>query len=203
MKHEDPQVISTRQQEKNMENLRELLVGELKDLYSAEKQIVKALPKIIRGAASEQLKSAITEHLEVTKQQVTRVEEVFARLEEKPKAKHCKGMEGLLQEGAETLEEEDKGALRDLQLIGAAQRVEHYEVAAYGTAKAMAEKLGLSEVAGLLGETLEEEEEADKKLTQVAEELYGEVKTGDEKESDEEVRTPPAKRRRPASGRRV
>jgi ferritin-like metal-binding protein YciE len=169
-----------------MQNLRELLVEELKDLYSAEKQIVKALPKIARGAASEALKGAITEHLEITKVQVTRLEEVFGHLEEKPKAKHCKGMEGLLQEGAESLEEEDKGTLRDLQLIGAAQRVEHYEVAAYGTAKAMAEKLGLSEVVDLLAETLSEEEEADKRLTEVAEELYGDVETGNEEDAGEE-----------------
>ena len=101
-----------------MENLKELLVEELKDLYSAEKQIVKALPKIIRGAASAELKQAIQKHLEVTKQQVTRLEEVFGQLDEKAKAKHCKGMEGLLQEGAECLEEEDAGVLRDLQLIG-------------------------------------------------------------------------------------
>src|SRR5215467_13423631 len=131
--------------EKSMENLHELLVEELKDLYSAEKQIVKALPKIIRGSASEELKAAITEHLEITKGQVIRLEQVFQHLEEKARAKTCKGMEGLLQEGAECLEEEEKGTLRDLQLIGAAQRVEHYEVAAYGTAKAIAEKLGISE----------------------------------------------------------
>ncbi|MGH9627588.1 MAG: ferritin-like domain-containing protein, partial [Bryobacteraceae bacterium] len=162
----------------SMENLRELLVEELKDLYSAEKQIVKALPKIIRGAASEELKAAIIEHLEVTKAQVTRLEEVFGTLGEKPRAKHCKGMEGLLEEGAESLEEEAKGTLRDLQLIGAAQRVEHYEVAAYGTARAMAEKLGMAQAAELLGETLAEEEQADTKLTEVAEELYGEVETG-------------------------
>jgi ferritin-like metal-binding protein YciE len=178
-----------------MENLRELLIEELKDLYSAEKQIVKALPKIIRGAASQELKAAITEHLEVTKEQVTRLEDVFAQLEQKPKAKHCKGMEGLLKEGAECLEEEDKGVLRDLQLIGAAQRVEHYEVAAYGTAKAMAEKLGLSGAVGLLQETLDEEEEADTKLTDVAEALYAEVETGDEVEAEETA----APKRRSAS----
>ena len=169
-----------------MENLKELLVEELKDLYSAEKQIVKALPKIIRGAASEELKAAITEHLEVTKGQVTRLESVFEQLGEKTKGKPCKGMEGLLAEGAECLEEEEKGTLRDLQLIGAAQRVEHYEMAAYGTAKAMAEKLGVSEAAELLGETLAEEEEADTKLTEVAEGLYGEVETGEESEDEGE-----------------
>lgn len=169
-----------------MENLKELLIEELKDLFSAEKQIVKALPKIIRGAQSAQLKTAIQEHLEVTKGQVGRLEEVFSQLGQKAKAKHCKGMEGLLEEGAESLKEEDKGALRDLQLIGAAQRVEHYEMAAYGTAKAMAEKLGLSEAVELLNETLAEEEEADKKLTEVAESLYEEVETGDEEEIEEE-----------------
>lgn len=171
-----------------MENLKDLLVEELKDLYSAEKQLVKALPKIARGAESEELKAAIQEHLEVTKEQVTRLEEVFSHLEEKPRAKQCKGMQGLIEEGAESLQEEDAGVLRDLQLIGAAQRVEHYEVAAYGTAKAMAEQLGLSEVAELLNETLEEEEEADNKLTEVAGTLYGEAPTGEEEmEEDTEL----------------
>jgi ferritin-like metal-binding protein YciE len=186
-----------------MENLRELLVDELKDLYSAEKQIVKALPKIIRGAASQELKEALSKHLEVTKRQVTRLEEVFGQLEEKPRAKQCKGMQGLLDEGAESLDEEEKGVLRDLQLIGAAQRVEHYEVAAYGTAKAMAERLGLADAVELLIETLGEEEEADKKLTDVAEALYGEVETGtgEEGETDEEEEAPapprsPVKKRR-------
>jgi len=167
-----------------MDNLRELLIEELKDLYSAEKQITKALPKIIRGAASESLKAAITEHLEVTRGQVSRLEEVFGHLEQRPKARPCKGMEGLLAEGAEMLDEEPKGILRDLALIGAAQRVEHYEVAAYGTAKTMAEKLELTEAADLLSETLGEEQEADKKLTEVAEELYEEVATADEEENE-------------------
>jgi ferritin-like metal-binding protein YciE len=186
-----------------MENLRELLIEELKDLYSAEKQIVKALPKIIRGAASDSLRAAITEHLEVTKGQVTRLEEAFGHLEQRPKAKHCKGMEGLLAEGSETLDQEEKGTLRDLALIGGAQRVEHYEVAAYGTAKAIAEKLELSEVADLLSETLQEEEEADQKLTEVAEELYEEVATGDEEtgEEAEEEKARPAKRATASSRR--
>ena len=169
-----------------MENLKELLVEELKDIYSAEKQIVKALPKIVRGVKSPELKTAIQEHLEVTKGQVARLEEVFSQLEEKPKAKHCKGMEGLLAEGADTLDEEAAGTLRDLQLIGAAQRVEHYEVAAYGTAKAIAEKLDLSEVADLLNQTLEEEAEADRKLSDVAESLYAEVSMGNEEDMEGE-----------------
>lgn len=158
-----------------METLQDLLVEELKDLYSAEKQIVKALPKIIRGVTTADLKAAITEHLEITKKQVTRLEEVFGHLDQKPKAKHCKGMEGLLAEGSEALEEEEAGPLRDLQLIGAAQRVEHYEVAAYGTARAIAEQLGLDEAVELLGQTLEEETQADEKLTEVAGSLYEEV----------------------------
>ena len=151
-----------------MENLKELLIEELKDLYSAEKQIVKALPKIIRGASSPDLKAAIEEHLAVTKEQVTRLEEVFSHLDEKAKAKHCKGMQGLLEEGAECLQEEEKGALRDLQLIGAAQRVEHYEMAGYGTVRTYAEELGHSDAARLLQKTLDEERAADQKLSKIA-----------------------------------
>ena len=184
-----------------MENLKELLVEELKDLYSAENQIIKALPKIIKGAASEELKAAITEHLAVTKEQVTRLDNIFGQLGEKPKGKHCKGMEGLLEEGAESLQEEEKSPLRDLQLIGAAQRVEHYEVAAYGTARAIAEKLGLADVVELLSDTLAEEEEADGKLTEVAEALYEQVETDDEEESveeEDEEEAAPAARRTPA-----
>lgn len=168
-----------------MENLKELLIDELKDLYSAESQIVKALPKIVRGIESDELKAAINEHLEVTKTQVQRLTQVFESLGAKPKGKHCKGMEGLLEEGSELLQEEEKGTLRDLALIGAAQRVEHYEVAAYGTAKAMAETLGLTEAAELLSETLAEEGEADQRLTEVAESLYAEV--GEEEDEDYEV----------------
>lgn len=169
-----------------METLQDLLVEELKDLYSAEKQIVKALPKIIRGVTTADLKAAITEHLEITKKQVTRLEEVFGHLDQKPKAKHCKGMEGLLAEGSEALEEEEAGPLRDLQLIGAAQRVEHYEVAAYGTARAIAEQLGLDEAVELLGQTLEEETQADEKLTEVAGAIYEEVEEEPVAEDEEE-----------------
>jgi len=158
-----------------MESLQELLIAELKDIYSAEKQIVKALPKMIKGAQAGELKAAFTEHLEVTKAQVTRLEEVFAAAGAKASAKHCKGMEGLLEEGSECLEEEEPGEFRDLQLIGAAQRVEHYEMAAYGTALAIAEQCGLQACADLLAETLEEEEAADESLTTVAEGIYAAV----------------------------
>jgi len=176
-----------------MENLKELLIEELKDLYSAEKQLVKALPKIAKGAASEQLAAALQEHLQVTKEQVTRLEQVFSLLEEKPRAKPCKGMQGLLEEGNEALQQEEKGPLRDLQLIGAAQRVEHYEMAAYGTAKTMAEKLGESEAADLLNQTLEEEEQADEKLTEVAETLYEEVQSEEDSEDEEQEEEEEAK----------
>jgi ferritin-like metal-binding protein YciE len=167
-----------------MESLQELLIEELKDLYSAEKQIVKALPKLVRGAKAPALKTALSEHLEVTKAQVTRLEEVFAAAGEKAKAKHCKGMEGLLTEGAECLEE-DAGPLRDLQIVGAAQRVEHYEVAAYGTARTIAENCGLPECVELLAQTLEEEEAADATLTEVADEIYAQVVGNDEDEAEE------------------
>jgi ferritin-like metal-binding protein YciE len=197
---------ATARERKRMENLKELLVEELKDLYSAEKQIVKALPKIIKGASSDELKSALQEHLDVTRDQITRLEEVFGHVEQKPKAKHCKGMEGLLQEGAECLQKEEAGPLRDLQLIGAAQRVEHYEVAAYGTARAIAEKLGVREAAELLNQTLQEEEEADKKLTEVAEALYEEAPTGDEaggEDEEEQEAVPSAPARRGAAKQRA
>lgn len=159
-----------------METLQDLLVEELKDIYSAEKQIVKALPKLVKAAENDSLKQALREHLEATKVQVTRLEEVFEVLEKKATAKHCKGMEGLLAEGTGLLEEEKSGTLRDLALIGACQRVEHYEVAAYGTARAMAENCGLDEAVALLSQTLEEEVLADTTLSAVAEELY--VKLG-------------------------
>jgi len=175
------------EEEKNtkMEQLEELLIAELKDLYSAEKQIVRALPKLVKGAASPELKQAFTEHLEVTREQVSRLEQVFEQAGQKPKAKPCKGMEGLLTEGSEHLEEEDAGVLRDLALIAACQRVEHYEVAAYGSARTMAEKLAMGEAVQLLQQTLNEEEEADKKLTQVAEVLYGQVMSEAQDEEDE------------------
>jgi len=158
-----------------MDNLKAALIDELKDLYSAEQQIVKALPEIIKGAESEDLQTAIAHHLEETKVQVSRLEQAFAALGESATAKHCKGMEGLLDEGAECLKEKEKGTLRDLLLIGAAQRVEHYEIAAYGTAKAMAEHLDLDDVIDLLAETEEEEAAADEKLTDIAEGLYEEL----------------------------
>src|SRR5579871_2014773 len=151
-----------------MESLRELLVEELSDLYSAEKQLVQALPKIAKAADSENLRQAIEDHLEETTQQVSRLDEVFKKLAEKPKRKKCKAMEGLIEEGSEVIKEHDASPVRDAALIGAAQRVEHYEMAAYGTARALAESLRLDEIARLLQETLDEEGNADKKLNDLA-----------------------------------
>ncbi len=153
------------------QGLKELYVDELKDLYSAEKQLVKALPKLAKAASSEELQSGFEEHLEQTKEHVRRLEQIFETLEEKPTGKTCKGMQGLVEEGSDATEEDYEGALLDAALIGAAQRVEHYEIAAYGTAVAFAELLEESEHVTLLNETLEEEKETDEKLTELSKEI--------------------------------
>ena len=151
-----------------LESLESLFVHELKDLLSGEKQLVKALPKMAKGASSEALRSAIEEHLEQTKAQVERLEEVFGLIERAPRAEHCEAMEGLIAEGAELLEEEGEDAVKDAALIAAAQKVEHYEISAYGTARTLAEMLGLTKAVDLLQQTLDEEKETDEKLTELA-----------------------------------
>lgn len=153
------------------EQLKDLYVDELKDLYSAETQLVKALPKMAKAANSDKLRRGFEEHLEQTKGHVLRLEKVFQALGESPKGKKCKGMEGLVEEGAEAIDEDFEGSLMDAALIGAAQRVEHYEIAAYGTVRAFAEELGETEHASLLTETLEEEKATDEKLTELAQEI--------------------------------
>lgn len=150
--------------------LRELFVDELKDLYNAENQLVKALPKMAKAAESPELRAGFEEHLEQTKGHVDRLESIFSKLGENPKGKKCKGMEGLVEEGAEAIEEYE-GPVRDAALIGGAQRVEHYEMAGYGTVVAMAKQLGESKHAQLLEETLEEEKETDAKLTSLSEKV--------------------------------
>lgn len=150
--------------------LKELYIDELKDLYSAENQLVKALPKMAKGAVSDELRQGFEEHLEQTKGHVQRLEQIFQALGESPKGKKCKGMEGLIEEGSEVLDEDFEGNIMDAALIGAAQRVEHYEIAGYGTVRAMAEELGEDEHVSLLTETLEEEKETDEKLTELAKE---------------------------------
>jgi ferritin-like metal-binding protein YciE len=168
--------------------LKELYVDELKDIYSAENQLVKALPKMAKAASSAELRQGFEEHLEQTKGHVQRLEQIFELLEESPKGKKCVGMEGLVKEGSEAMDEDYEGALMDAALIGAAQRVEHYEIAAYGTARAFAEELGESEHVSLLGETLKEEEETDEKLTVLSESINEAANSGSvSAEEDEEV----------------
>src|SRR3954467_9402194 len=151
-----------------LESLENLFVHELKDLLSAEKQLVKALPKMAKGASSDALRAAIEEHLVQTKGQVERLEKVFSLIDKAPRAEHCKAMEGLIEEGGDLLEEEGEDAVKDAALIGAAQKVEHYEISGYGTARALAELLGLDKAVKLLQETLDEEKETDAKLTELA-----------------------------------
>ncbi|CAN5586800.1 ferritin-like domain-containing protein [soil metagenome] len=157
----------------------ELFVDEMKDLYSAEKQITKALPKLARGASSQELKDAFLSHLEETKGQIARLEQAFQILGKKPTGKTCVGMKGVLEEGSEMLEDTEKGEVRDAGLISAAQRVEHYEMAGYGSARDFAKLLGQDEIAALLEETLEEEKLADKKLSQIAIQANAEAKAAD------------------------
>jgi ferritin-like metal-binding protein YciE len=150
-----------------LHTLEELFVHELKDLLSAEKQLVKALPKMAKGANSPRLRSAFDDHLVQTKEHVDRIEEIFGQLGKSPRAETCEAMKGLLEEGGELLKEEGELAIKDAALIGAAQRVEHYEIAAYGTARTFAELLGLSEAVDLLQQTLDEEKETDAKLSKL------------------------------------
>ena len=152
-----------------MNTLMDALVDEVRDLYHAEKQLVKALPKMAKAASSDELRDALVSHLSETENQVGRLEQVFELLEEKPRAKACAGMAGIIEEGADALKEDAEPAVLDAMIIAAAQRAEHYEMAAYGTAAAWAEGLGLTEVAELLRDTLDEEKAADEKLTALAE----------------------------------
>jgi ferritin-like metal-binding protein YciE len=150
--------------------LMELFVDGLKDVYWAENHLIKNLPKMLKAAGAPELKTAITDHIEVTRQQAGRLEKVFSLLEKKAQAKKCEAMEGLVKEGNSIIEETDKGtATRDVGIILAAQKIEHYEIATYGGLAQLAKTLGLEEVKNLLGQTLDEEKEADELLSQVAE----------------------------------
>ena len=152
-----------------LKSLDDVLEEELKDLYSAEKQLVEALPDIVEAASSKELQDAISDHLEETRGHVKRLEEVFQAIGIEPESEHCDGMEGLISEGSEVAEADGDGDARDAALIGAAQRVEHYEIAAYGTARSLAKQLGHTDAAKLLNQTLDEESAADEKLTKIAE----------------------------------
>jgi len=152
----------------NSNSLRDLLVEELKDVYHAENQLLKALPKMAKAAQNEQLEAAFLTHLKQTETQVKRLEQVFKLLGEPVKGKLCHAMKGLIEEGAEAIADHDASPMRDAQLIGAAQRVEHYEIAAYGTMRTFAKDLGEAKVAALLQTTLNEEGDTDKQLTKIA-----------------------------------
>ena len=149
--------------------LRDLYLNELRDLYSAETQLLEALPKMAEAATSSQLKEAFTTHLEESQGHVSRLEEIFEALGEEPGGETCKAMEGLIAEGEDYVKASGDRDVRDAGLIGAAQRVEHYEMAGYGTTRTLATRLGESEAADSLQATLDEEEEADRKLTAIAE----------------------------------
>lgn len=165
-------------------SMRDLLLQELKDVFSAEQQIEKALPKAIEKVSSPELKEALTDHLEETREQIRRIEQIAGALEEDLKGEHCPAMEGLLEEVTERIEEGTRGAVLDAAIISACQRVEHYEIAAYGSARAFAEIEGEDEVEELLAETLEEEKAADEKLNDIALSLVNEEA---EMEGDEDV----------------
>lgn len=150
-------------------SLRDAFLDELRDTYDSEKQIIKALPKMVKAASSKQLKAAFSSHLEETKGQIKRLETVFGLLDKKVKGKHCEGTAGILKEGKSVMEEDFDDATMDACLIAAAQRVEHYEIAAYGTLIAWAKCLGETKIVKLLEETLKQEDSADKKLTGLAE----------------------------------
>ena len=167
-------------------SLRELFIEELRDLYDAENQLTKALPKMAENSSSSELRQAFEEHLEQTRNHVSRLEKIFADLGEKAKAEKCKGMEGLIKEGSDLLKEDDfDPEVKDAAIIGAAQRVEHYEIAGYGTVRTFAELLGEDEAGSLLEETLDEEKEADQKLTELAEQINLDASEGEDVEEKE------------------
>jgi ferritin-like metal-binding protein YciE len=149
--------------------LRDVYIDELRDLYDAEHRLIKALPKLAKAADSHELRSGIEAHLEQTKGHVQRLEQIFESMGEQAKAKKCKGIEGIINEASETLDEDFEGPVMDAAIIASAQRAEHYEIAAYGSVRSFAEQLGETKAASLLQETLNEEKEADEKLTKMSE----------------------------------
>jgi ferritin-like metal-binding protein YciE len=170
--------------------LMELYLDELKDLYDAENRLVKAIPKMAKAATSEKLRSGFEEHLEQTRGHVDRLKEIFANLGEKPAGKKCAGMMGIVKEGEELMEEDFEGEVMDAALISAAQRVEHYEIAAYGCVRTWADLLGETEASALLDKTLEEEKETDEKLKQLAEEINVQAKRSGSEQEEAEEETP-------------
>lgn len=165
--------------------LKEMYIDELRDIYNAENQLVRALPKMAKASTSDELRAGFEGHLEQTKGHVERLEKIFKGLGEKPTGKKCKGMEGLVEEGKEMIEEQE-GETLDAGLISAAQRVEHYEIAAYGCVRTYADLLGETDAAKLLEQTLEEEKETDQKLTKLAEKINVEA---EQEEGEREFRS--------------
>ena len=185
-----------------VDSLEELLQEELKDIYDAEKQLTKALPKLAKKASSPDLKAAFEEHLQQTEQHIERLDQVFEQLEMPARGKRCEGMKHLIAEGDAMISDVDDEDARDAVMIAAAQKVEHYEIAAYGTMRTWANLLGKSDVAGLLEETLEEEKETDTKLTSIAESHVNLEAVGSEDEEEEEE-APAGRGRRQAQPRAV
>lgn len=169
----------------NLNTINALFENELKDVYDAEKRLTKALPKLAKAVASDELRTAFEEHLEVTKGQVSRLEQIFQILERKPQAKACPGMKGLIEEADEILASKGEDQFTDLAIIGAARKVEHYEMMAYTTLRSLAEQIGDEQMQNLLDETMREEEEADEKLAQICEQLMEAI--GDNEDEEEEV----------------
>jgi ferritin-like metal-binding protein YciE len=169
-------------------SLSEAFTSELRDTYDAERQLTRALPKMARAATDPELKQAFTNHLRETEGQIERLEQVFGLIEERPRGKRCEGIAGIIEEGAAMMEEDFDESAMDATLIGAGQRAEHYEMAAYGTLVAWAEELGYTEAAGLLQQTLEEEKAADEKLSVIAQDRVNRdaASGNDEGEEDEE-----------------
>jgi ferritin-like metal-binding protein YciE len=165
--------------------LKELYIDELRDLYDAENRLVKALPEMAKNAESDELRAGFEEHLEQTKGHVDRLRQIFESLDEKPTGKKCAAMVGLIQEGEELMDEDFEGGVKDAALISAAQRVEHYEIAAYGCLKTWAGLLGETEAQSLLEQTLNEEKATDEKLTELSEEINFEA-TGDDASASED-----------------
>jgi ferritin-like metal-binding protein YciE len=172
--------------------LMKLFEDELKDIYWAEKALTKALPKMVKNATSEDLITALENHLEETEGQVQKLEQVFESIGKKPQAKKCEAMAGLVKEAEEIMKGSDKGAMRDAGIISAGQKVEHYEIATYGTLRTFARTLGLEDAAGLLGDILAEEKAADEKLTEVAEATIN-MQAASENEDSEDEETPTRK----------
>ena len=184
------------------DSLADLLQDELKDLYDAEKQLTKALPKMVKNATATELKEAFEEHLEQTEQHVQRLEEIFEQLGMPARGKKCIGMQNLLKEGQEMIDDAEEDATRDAVMIAAAQKVEHYEIAGYGTVRTWANLLGNDDIAALLEETLDEEKETDQRLTSIAESFVNAASAQEGDKDKEEEDKKPTHRGATAEGRR-